>query len=109
MSKKIEFDYENQHYTLEYNRQSIVLMEQNGFIAEEYVKKPMTMIGLAFKFAFYKNHPKTTQEQIDKIFDSFPNKQELNTALISMIGECYDSLIAGDPEKESKNIEWKIV
>lgn len=109
MSKKIEFDYEGQHYVLEYNRQAIVLMEQNGFIAEEYAKKPMTMIGLAFKFAFYKNHAKTTQEQIDKIFEEFPNKQELNSALISMIGECYDSLIEGNADKESKNIEWKIV
>ena len=47
MNKKIEFDYEGKHYTLEYNRNSVALMERQGFVVDEFAKKPMIMLPLS--------------------------------------------------------------
>ena len=44
MNKKIEFDYEGKHYTLEYNRNAVALIERQGFCIDELVKKPMSML-----------------------------------------------------------------
>ena len=46
MNKKIEFDYENKHYTLEYNRTSIAFIEKQGFSISELSDKPMVMLPL---------------------------------------------------------------
>lgn len=112
MSTKLEFDYENEHYVLEYNREAIKLMEKSGFVLDEYTAKPMTMVEMAFQFAFYKNHPKTKLETIDKIFNGMKNKQALNNQLLIMIDEAYSVLWdekSESSEDDGKNIEWKIV
>ena len=70
MNTKINLTYNGEKYTLEYNRMAIRLLEQNGFELEEFLKKPMTNIQLAFTGAFYKNHKKLNQTTIDKIYDS---------------------------------------
>lgn len=54
MSTKLELDYDGEHYVLEYNREAIKLMESNGFKIDEYATKPMTMVEMAFQFAFFK-------------------------------------------------------
>lgn len=109
MSKKIEFDYDNEHYILEYNRDAIKVMEQNGFLADEFLKKPMTMIDLAFQGLFLKNHKKISPDRIREIFDHFKDKQALNRMLITMVDEAYDVLFEDNKEDEEKNIDWKIV
>lgn len=109
MSKKIEFDYENEHYVLEYNRNAIKIMEQNGFVLDEYLKKPMTMMELAFQGLFLKNHKKTTIDEITKIFEHITDKQGLNAAIMSMLDEAYNVLFEESKEDEGKNISWKIV
>ena len=58
MSKKIEFEYKDNKYVLEYNRESIRIMEKGGFDLNEFLKKPASNIDLAFQGAFLKNHRK---------------------------------------------------
>jgi hypothetical protein len=109
MSKKIEFDYENNHYVLEYNRDAIKIMEANGFALDEYVKKPMTMIELAFQGAFIMHHKMISRNKIDEIFEHFKDKQSLNSQLLIMVDETYKSLFDNSEEEDGKNIDWKIV
>lgn len=108
MSKKIEFDYEKEHYILEYNRNAIKTMEKQGFDAEAFAAKPMVMVELAFEGAFLKNHSKITKAKVDEIYNLFSNKKELIQQLIIMINESYEELLEDNKEESSKNIEWKI-
>lgn len=109
MSQKIEFDYEDNHYVLEYNREAIKAMEANGFSASDYIKKPMTMIDLAFQGLFYKNHKMISTDKIEEIFSHIKDKQGLNRTMMSMIEEAYDVLFDEKQEDDGKNIDWKIV
>ena len=108
MNKKIEFDYEGKHYTLEYNRNSVALMERQGFCIEEFTKKPMLMLPLAFEGLFYKNHKMVSREIIEKIYDKMKSKDTLIKTIAEMLSETYTSLQSEPTEKEG-NIEWKIL
>lgn len=108
MNTKINLTYNGEKYTLEYNRMAIRLLEQNGFELEEFLKKPMTNIQLAFTGAFYKNHKKLNQTTIDKIYDSCKDKTNLIVALQKMIQETYESLLADGKDNEG-NVEWEVV
>lgn len=108
MNKKIEFDYQNEHYILEYNREAIAFIERQGFSINELSSRPMLMLPLAFSGLFYKNHKKINQKIIDEIYNKFNNKEALITAISEMLSETYNSLQAEPDEKEG-NIDWKIV
>lgn len=107
MNTKIEFDKDNEHYVLEYSRESIALMEKQGFSISELTTKPMIMLPLAFEGLFYKNHRKVTKKFVDDIYEQFKNKDKLMETIGIMLEESYSSLT---DEGDSKgNIEWKIV
>lgn len=108
MNKKIEFDYDNKHYTLEYNRAAIAFIEKQGFSISELSDKPMVMLPLAFTGLFFKNHKTANQKTIDEIYGKFTNKELLIQTIADMLTEAYDSLQA-EPEDTVGNIEWKIV
>lgn len=109
MNKKIEFEDNGEKYILEYNREAIEIMERQGFVASEMVKKPMTMLPLAFQGLFYKNHKNVRKSFIDECYDRFPNKNELIEAIAEMINETYESLTDENVKNEKGNLDWKIV
>lgn len=109
MNKKIEFEDEGKKYILEYNREAIEIMEKQGFVASEMVKKPMTMLPLAFQGLFYKNHKDVRKSFIDECYNRFPNKGELIEAIADMITETYNTLTDENVENEKGNLKWKIV
>lgn len=111
MSKKIEIDYENKHYTLEYNRTAIKYMESQGFSLNEIVDKSMTMTEIAFIAAFIKNHKQVTGVEAADIFYHLPNKNELRDALLEMYAETYTSLLDATNESgddDGKKASWKM-
>ena len=108
MNTKINLTYNGEKYTLEYNRMAIRLLEQNGFELEEFLKKPMTNIELAFTGAFIKNHKNVSQSKINKIYDCCKNKQDLIVVLQRMIQETYDSLLSESDSNEG-NASWEVM
>ena len=64
MNTKISLTYNDVPYTLEYDRMAIKAMEASGFSVEEFIKKPLSNIELAFAGAFIKNHRKTKENVI---------------------------------------------
>lgn len=92
MNTKIEFDKDNEHYVLEYSRESIALMEKQGFSVSELTTKPMIMLPLAFEGLFYKNHRKVTKKFVDEIYEQFKNKDKLMETIGIMLEESYSSL-----------------
>ena len=85
MNTKINLTYNDVPYTLEYDRMSIKTLEANGFSIDEFVKKPMSNIELAFAGAFIKHHRKTKQETIDEIYAKCRDKNKLVEALVKMV------------------------
>ena len=55
-NKKIKLNYKDKDYILEYNRKTVSDLENMGFVASEIASKPATMLPLAFRGAFLKNH-----------------------------------------------------
>jgi len=108
MNTKINLTYKDVPYTLEYDRMSVKTLEANGFSVEEFIKKPMSNIELAFAGAFIKNHRKTKQNVIDEIYAKCPNKNDLVTALVQMIQETYDALFE-EPDGDEGNAQWEVV
>lgn len=106
MSKKIEFQYENQNYCLEYDRNSVKIIEQQGFDYKEFVKKPMSMNDIVFQGAFIKNHRNIKIAKIDEIFKHLKDSEGLISTLLEMIQDTYETLYSKDDEK---NTEWKVV
>lgn len=109
MSKKIEFNYNGKEYTLEYNREAIMVMEKAGFSLDAYVQKPMLMATMAFEGAFYMHHRKTQANVIQEIYENIGDKEGLNKQLISMINEAYEYLFDSENKNDEKNIQWKAV
>ena len=103
---KIVLNHENKEYELEFNRQSVKMMESQGFVLDELTSKPMTMIPLLFSGAFIKNCKGTKRSVIDEIFDSIADKTGLMQALMEMYAETLSSLT--DDAGEG-NVTWTLV
>lgn len=109
MNKKIEFSYDGENYTLEYNRDAIKYMEARGLELDAIQSKPLTMVEILWEGAFLVNHRKEKVDKIQKIYAGIKNKAELNKALSDMFYETYAILIGdSDETDDSKNIEWKM-
>lgn len=87
-------------YTLEYNRRSVVKVEQAGLEINNLESKSMTMIPLLFWGAFLMHHPHMTKEQTDKIL--FDGLDGLRPNELEHIGKLYadpfNTLIASEDE-----------
>ena len=106
---KINLTYEKKEYILEYNRQSVKTMENQGFVLEELTKKPANMIPLLFAGAFIKNHSGKNgvkRSLIEEIFDSIENKTELMESLMEMYAETLGSLTESNGEG---NVTWAML
>ena len=65
--KQISFNFEGKDYTLEFTRSTVRQMERRGFVADDIVTRPMTVIPDLFAGAFLSKHPQVKREKIDKI------------------------------------------
>jgi hypothetical protein len=101
---KIAITYEKNTYELEYNRNSVRMMEGQGFNIDTLTTQPVTMIPLLFYGAFSKNHTGMKRNLVDKIYDSLPNKQGLIQVLVEMYAETVSSLMEGSPNDEGNAV-----
>ena len=106
---KINLTYDKKEYVLEYSRQSVKTMENQGFVLEELTAKPANMIPLLFAGAFIKNHSGkdgVKRKVIDEIFDELPDKTALMEALMEMYAETLSTLTEDNSEG---NVTWAMV
>ena len=102
---KIVLNYEKKEYVLEYNRQSVKIMEGQGFNLDEVTAKPMTMIPMLFSGAFIKNCKGTKRSVIDDIYDGIGDKSGLLEALMGMYAETLSTLTEDASEG---NVTWTL-
>lgn len=105
---KITLTYKEKDYTLEYTRQSVKTMEQQGFVLDELASKPMTMIPMMFQGAFIKNHKGIKRSVMDEIYKGIGNRSELMEALMEMYAETLSTLMDDDAE-DAGNVSWALV
>ena len=77
-------------------------MEKAGFSVEKFEDQPVRMTTLLIQGAFAKNHARTKNETIDKIYKSLKNKDDFLTKLVEMYVEQTDTLAdEGEAEWEA--------
>lgn len=103
---KIVLNHENKDYELEFSRQSVKMMESQGFDLNAITSKPMTMIPLLFSGAFMKNHKGVKRSLIDEIYEAIGDKTGLMGALIELYADTLSSLT---DDTEQGNATWALV
>ena len=111
MAKTITFTFEKTAYTLEFTRETVQLLEQNGLTLEDVQNmafKPLTASMLLFRGAFLAHHKKAAaiDSLMDKIWNSIPDKTGFISTLTEMYTEPLDALLE-EPEEKGKT-EWTV-
>lgn len=106
MKNKITFTYDGKDYVLEFTRKTVEEMERRGFVAEDFVKKPMTLLPTMFAGAFLANHRFTKRKLIDEIFEKIDDKEELINTLAEMYSIVIDEYVE-ELERKENGLPWK--
>lgn len=106
MGKQIKLEYEGKTYTLEYNRRAIQSMEEDGFVATDIDKRPMSVIPELFSGAFLFHHPFIKSKTVDDIYAHMGHKKELIDKLAEMYNDTVMSLVAEPDENDEGNVSW---
>ena len=105
MAKKIEFDYNGEHYILGYTKNTVRQLESTGFVLEDVPSRPLTLIPQLFAGAFLCHHRRIKDETVNEIYKHMGNRQLLLETLSEMFRNPAVELLE-DPEDDGKNIEW---
>lgn len=106
MANAVTFTYKNVNYILDFDRNTAVLLEQQGFKVENVYEKPNTYIPMLFYYAFAKYHRGIKRNLVDEIYEKMPKKQELVKALVELYLETGNSLF-DEPEGDEGNLTWE--
>lgn len=113
MSTKIELTYNKKTYTLEYSRQSVRTMEQQGFVLDKIGEMPMTMVPLLVHGAFAKNHKGVKRDLVDEIRDhirDMDGEEGFLRQLLEMYADTVNTLMAGASDiDEGNEATWKVM
>lgn len=102
---KVEFDYDGEHYILEFDRDTVAAGEQVFGISLNAIRElQLSTFPALFKASFLKHHPRISNETMDAIYDQLPKKQDLFMELAKMYAEAINTLFE-DPAK-GKSISW---
>ena len=114
MATKITITYNKKSYDLEFSRNSVKHMEQQGFVLSQIGDKPMNMVPLLVYGAFMKNHKGIKQSLMDEIYEHITNKvgdgdNGFIHALVEMYAETVNVLTDNASVDEGNVATWKVV
>ena len=105
--KPITLEVDGTTYTLEFNRNSVVTAEKEGFRPDLITDQPMTMLPLMFYAAFKMHHPRITKKETDDIL--FGKMRGLSQEVVERLAQLYSAptkyLVRTDNYGESKNVK----
>lgn len=103
MATQITLTYKNEKYILEYTRLTARAVESQGFVLDELLLKPNTMIPLLVHGAFLRHHRDLKQKVIDEIYDNLVNKtgKEGEEGFIGVLADMYAETISTLTEETS--------
>lgn len=114
MSTKVTITYQNNEYVLEYSRNAVKQMEQQGFVLDQISDKPMTMVPLLVYGAFMKNNKGIKRNLVDEIYENLVDKIGSDgetgfiQTLLEMYAETVNTLTDNNPADEGNQAVWKV-
>ena len=113
MATQITITYKKQDYVLEYSRNAVKQMEQQGFVLDKIAEQPMTMVPMLVYGAFVKNNKGTKRALVDEIYDHVADKigdgdNGFIHALLEMYAETVNTLTDNDDVDEGNRAVWKV-
>ena len=114
MSTKITVTYNKKHYDLEYSRNSVKQMEQQGFVLDKISEQPMTMVPLLVYGAFMKHHKGIKRSLVDEIYEHIADKvgdgdNGFIQALLEMYADTVNTLTDNSSVDEGNAATWKVI
>jgi hypothetical protein len=100
--RKCEIEISDKTYILELNRNSIKWLEANGFVAEEFERKPLTFIDLLFTSGFVKNNPAITVNEGAMLLDKYESEGGDVQEIIDFLADEYKTFILALTDTKSK-------
>lgn len=105
----LKVEYNGNKYELGFTRNSVVMLERNGFNLDELGNKPMTMLPMFWQGAFAAYNKNVKRSLMDEIYENISDKQGLIAALVELYAETLNTL-TDDPDEDKKgNATWEIV
>lgn len=106
-NREMEFEYNNVHYKLGFNKSTVRQLEQRGFDATKLQNLPATMIQLLWQGAFLKNHKRTPQSTIEDIWNHLENRNDVIIKLVELYSEPLAGIVEDleDTGEDSKNFK----
>lgn len=103
---QINFDYMGKHYCLEFNRETVKIMEASGFSISDLSEKPATRIEQLWAGAFLANHRRVSNSVIKTLYGKMKDKEELLKKLTEMYNNTLNYLLPDAEEDDEGNVEW---
>ena len=113
MSTTVTITYQKQEYVLEYSRNAVKQLEQQGFVIDQLGDKPMTMVPLLVYGAFMKNHKGIKRSLVDEIYEHLVDKigdgeDGFIQVLLEMYAETVNTLTDNSAVDEGNAATWKV-
>ena len=113
MSTTVTITYQKQQYVLEYSRNAVKQLEQQGFVIDQLGDKPMTMVPLLVYGAFMKNHKGIKRALVNEIYEHIVDKigdgeDGFIQVLLEMYAETVNTLTDNSAVDEGNAATWKV-
>ena len=110
---KVTYGTPKQEYVLEYSRNAVKQMEQQGFVLDQIGDKPMTMVPLLVYGAFMKNHKGIKRALVDEIYDHIIDRvgdgeNGFIQALLEMYADTVNTLTDNSSVDEGNAATWTV-
>lgn len=109
--KPIVLEYKDgEIYTLEFNRETVAMAEEDGFRRTDAADKLMIRLPQLFYFAFKKNHPTIQRAKTDQIlFDDLGGvSEEMMDRLLELFDNPYGELINVNGKVKNPQVTVKL-
>lgn len=101
--RKCSINVRDKDYVLQLNRESIVWLEEQGFIASDFDKKPLTYINMLWQSAFIANHKEVNPNLALKLLDAYQEEGGDVSEVVNFVIEEYQSFISALSDMKSKS------
>lgn len=106
MATTISFNYEDKRYVLEYDRRTVIELENKGFNPSKVDEQPTKSIFMLWTGAFEKHHSNVSIAKREEILAALGNKEELFQTLVQMYIEPAQML--SDSGEDGKKVKWEL-
>lgn len=100
---RLIIDFEGVEYTIEYNKRSVIALEQQGFDLSTLRTAPMSQSSVLFAAGFRMHHKGIKPDLVDRIFENLPDKEGLFAELINL----YNAPYAAFMDDSAGNATWR--